>query len=118
MISMRWQPHPDWTVQVGFPIVQLAYRVSTQFTSNIRISPDGNEWYVLDKTLTNQSQFVYEAYTLEWTFDWQTHENFVVSASIGRQMHNRYEVTLLDGSRVRLSSDAATRIGAALEWRF
>jgi hypothetical protein len=115
---MHWKPHPDWTVQVGFPIVQLAYRVSAQLTSNIRIRPDGNEWYVLDKTLTNQSQFVYEAYALEWTFDWQAHENFVVSASIGRQMHNRYEMTLLDGSRVRLSSDAATRIGAALEWRF
>ena len=118
LLSMHWKPHPDWTVEVGFPIVQLVYRVSAQFTSNIRIRPDGNEWYVLDKTLTNHSQFVYEAYALEWTFDWQAQENFVVSASIGRQMHNRYEMTLLDGSRVHLSSDAATRIGAALEWRF
>ncbi len=118
LLSVHWKPHPDWTVQIGFPIVQLDYRLSTQFTSSIRISPDGNEWYVLDKALTNHSQFVYEAYTLEWTFDWQAHENFVVSASIGRQMHNRYEMTLLDGSRVRLSSDTATRIGAALEWRF
>jgi len=114
LLSMHWKPHPDWTVEVGFPIVQLAYRVSTRFSSNIRIRPDGNEWYVLDKTLTNQSQFVYEAYALEWTFDWQAHENFVVSASVGRQMHNRYEMTLLDGSRVQLSSDASTRIGAVL----
>ena len=84
----------------------------------MRITPDGNEWFVLDKPLINNSQFVYEAYALEWTFDWALNESFVISASVGRQFHNRFEMTFQDQSRVRLSGDPVTRVGAALEWRF
>ena len=84
----------------------------------IRIAPDGNEWFVLDRNLENHSQFVYEAYALEWIFEWALNESFAITASVGRQIDNRFEMTLLDRSRVRLSSDPATRVGAALEWRF
>ena len=118
LISVAWQPHADWTVELGFPASQLTYRVSASLTSSLRIAPDGNEWYVRDKSLQKRSRLVYEARMLEWAFNWQAHEHIVMTASVGRQFHNRYEMTLLDDSRVRLSSDAVTRIGAALAWRF
>ncbi|MCH7833483.1 MAG: hypothetical protein IH911_00090 [Proteobacteria bacterium] len=118
LISVAWQPHADWTVELGFPASQLTYRVSRSLTSSLRIAPDGNEWYVRDKSLQKRSRLVYEARMLEWAFNWQAHEHIVMTASVGRQFHNRYEMTLLDDSRVRLSSDAVTRIGAALAWRF
>ena len=118
LISMRWQPHPDWTVQLGFPASQLGYYISERLSSRIRIAPEGNEWQILDKELLHHSRFVYESYALVWTFDWLARENFTVSASVGRQMHNRYEMTLLDARRVRLSGDPVTRIGMSLEWRF
>ena len=117
-ISMQWQIHPDWNLQLGFPTSQLSYQVAPKLLSMMRIAPDGNEWFVLDKTSTNNSQFVYEAYALEWTFDWTLSESFIISASIGRQFHNRFEMTLLDQTRVRLSGDAVTRVGAGVEWRF
>jgi hypothetical protein len=118
VISAQWQPHPDWNIQLGFPTSWLSYQISARSSSMIRIKPDGNEWYVLDRNLVNHSQFVYESYALEWTFDWELRESFTIMASVGRQIHNRFEMTLLDQSRVRLSSDAVTRLGAALEWRF
>jgi len=118
LISVQWQLHPDWNVQLGFPASQLTYRISKRSRSMIRLRPDGNEWYVLDKSLVNHSQFVYESYALEWTFDWELRESFAISASVGRQFHNRFEMTLLDRSRVRLSGNSVTRVGAALEWRF
>jgi len=118
LISVAWQPHADWTVELGFPASQLTYRVSASLTSSLRIAPDGNEWYVRDKSLQKRTRLVYEARMLEWAFNWQAHEHIVMTASVGRQFHNRYEMTLLDDSRVRLSSDAVTRIGAALAWRF
>jgi hypothetical protein len=118
LIGVQWQFHPDWNAQLGFPTSQLSYQLTPNLSSEIRIAPDGNEWFVLDKALTNKSQFVYEAFVIEWTFDWALHESFVISASIGRQIHNRFEMTLLDQSRVRLSGDPVTRVGAALEWRF
>jgi len=118
LISVQWQLHPDWNVQLGFPASQLTYQISKRFRSMIRITPDGNEWYVLDKSLVNHSQFIYESYALEWTFDWELRESLMITASVGRQLHNRFEMTLLDQSRVRLSSDSVSRVGAALEWRF
>ena len=118
VISAQWQPHPDWSMQIGFPTSWLSYQVSARTSTMIRIRPDGNEWYVLDRSLVNHSQFVYEAFALEWAFDWELGESFAITASVGRQIHNRFEMTLVDQSRVRLSSDSVTRVGAALEWRF
>ena len=118
LISVDWRPHADWTIELGFPTSQLTYQVSRSVTSSLRIAPDGNEWYVKDKALEKHSQVVYEARMVEWAFNWQAHEHFMITTSVGRQFHNRYEMTLLDESRVRLRSDAVTRIGAALAWRF
>lgn len=118
LVSVRWQPHPDWSVQLGFPTSKLSYQVSARATSMIRIMPDGNEWFVLDKSRANHSKFIYEAYALEWAFAWELRKSFAITATVGRQLHNRFEMTLLDKSRVRLSSQPVTRVGAALEWRF
>lgn len=116
--SVVWQPHPDWRIQLGFPDSRLSYRISDSFSSDVSISPDGNEWQVADKSLTNHSQFIYEAYAIEWSLDWVVRDRFTITASVGEQFHNRYELTLIDQSRVRLSGDTITRMGAALEWRF
>ncbi len=118
LVSVDWRPHADWTVELGFPTSQLTYQVSTNLTSSLQITPDGNEWFIKDKALAKQSQVVYEARLLEWAFNWQAHKHLMITASVGRQFHNRYEMTLLDDSRVRLRSDSVTRIGAALAWRF
>ena len=118
LISLDWQPHPDWMIELGFPVSQLSYRVSKSFASLLRIGPDGNEWYVRDKSLEKQSQLVYKAYALEWALDWQAHEHFALTASVGIQFHNRYEMTLLNDTQVRLSSESVNRIGVALAWYF
>jgi hypothetical protein len=118
VLSVQWQAHPDWAMQLGFPTSWLSYQISKRSSSMLRIMPDGNEWYVLDRSLSNPSRFVYQSYALEWTFNWELRESFMVTASIGRQFDNRFEMTLVDQSRVRLSSDTVTRFGAALEWRF
>jgi hypothetical protein len=55
---------------------------------------------------------------LEWAFNWEAHNHFIVTASIGRQFRNRFEITLMNDSRVRLHGDTVARVGAALEWRF
>ena len=118
IVSADWQPHPDWTIELGFPVSQLRYRLSKSLASSLRIAPDGNEWYVSDKSQQKQSKLVYEAYVIEWAFDWQAQEHLILTASIGVQFDNRYEWTLLDDSRDSLSSESVTRIGAALMWHF
>lgn len=118
LISVDWQPNADWSIEVGFPTLQARFRISSRFSSSVRFTPDGNEWHVAGKSLENQSRLVYEAYLLEWTLSWQASRSLAVTASVGRQYQNRYEMTLQDGSQVQLSSEPATRIGAAMVWRF
>ena len=118
LIAVEWRPHPDWTVELGFPTSQLNYQVSANLTSLLRIVPDGNEWYVKDKDLEQQSHLVYEAFTFEWVFNWQAHKDFLITTSVGWQFHKRYEATRLDDSRIRSASASGARLGLALLWRF
>jgi len=118
LISANWQPHPDWRVELGFPISAISYRITERLASSLRIAPNGNEWYVKDRSLQKHSQLTHEAYVLDWQFNWRAHEHFILTATIGREFHSRYELTLQDDSRVRLASDPATRVGVALAWSF
>jgi len=118
LFSIDRQLHPDWKMELGFPITQLSYRISKNLVSSLRVAPDGNEWYVGDKDLQKKSKLVYEAYVLEWAFDWRAHEHLSLTASVGIQFDNRYELTLIDDSRDKVSSESVTRIGAALAWYF
>ncbi len=117
-INIDWQPHADWTIELGYPTTRVTYRASKAFDSSLLITPDGNEWHVRDKGLEKQSQLVYEAWLVEWAFRWKANKHIAISASVGRQFDNRYELTLLDDRPIRLSSDSVTRFGAALAWRF
>ncbi|UCH46531.1 MAG: hypothetical protein JSU95_10390 [Betaproteobacteria bacterium] len=118
LVSFEWKPHSDWSVELGFPMAEVRYRVASGFGTSLRLAPSGNEWYVKDKSLQFDSQFVYESYLLNWNFNWQAYKGLIVSADIGWQFENEYELTLLDGSRAQVSSDPFMRVGASIEWRF
>jgi hypothetical protein len=117
-VSANWKPHPSWSLELGFPRSQLSVQVSKSLASVLRIEPNGNEWYVKDSSLQMDSQLVYEAYLLEWAVKWRALEHLVLSASVGREFDRRYEIALLDESVVRLSGDAATRVGVNVAWVF
>jgi len=117
-VSASWQPHPSWGVEFGFPRSRLSFQVSRSLESVLQIEPNGNKWYVKDKSLQTYSQLLYEAYLLEWAFNWQAHEHFILSASIGREFDRHYELTLLDEGVVDLPGDVSTRIGVELAWIF
>jgi len=118
LISVDLQPHPDWMIELGFPVSRLGYQISKSLASLLRAGPDGNEWHVSDRSLERKSQLVYEAFIFEWALIWQAHEHFVLTASVGSQFHNRFEMTLLNDSRERFSGETVTRIGAAITWNF
>lgn len=117
-VSANWQPHPSWSIDFGFPRSRLAFQVSKSLESVLAIEPNGNKWYVKDKSLLTYSKLLYEAYLLEWALNWRAHEHFELTASIGREFDRHYELALLDEGVVRLTGDASTRIGVALAWFF
>lgn len=118
VIGFDWQPRPDWRIEIGFPASQLSYEVTRTFDLFLRVSPNGSEWYVKSKSLEQDSRLVYKAYVLESAFSWRLHRHFDLTASIAREFDIRYEMTLFDENRVRLSSDSSTRVGVALAWYF
>jgi hypothetical protein len=118
VIGINWQPHADWLIELGFPASRLSYEVTKSLTSVLQIAPNGNEWYVKNKSLDKHSQFVYEAYLLEWALSWRAHQKIMLTASVGREFHSRYEMTLLNETRIRVSSDPTTRVGVSLAWFF
>jgi hypothetical protein len=117
-IGIDWRPHADLTVELGFPTTRLTYQAQPNINLSLRISPDGNEWHVESRDMERQSQLISQATLLELEINWQARKRLTIIASIGRLFNNRYDVTLVDDTRVRLSHDPVTRIGAGLEWRF
>lgn len=117
-ITLDWRPRPDLMIQLGLPVTRLTYEATPAIEISLRVSPDGNEWHVKSKDLDKQSRLVYRALLIEWALRWQASEHVGVTVGVARAFENRYEATLLDDVRVELSHDAATRVGAALEWRF
>ena len=117
-ISVAWRHSTNLMVELGFPTSRLTYQALPNIGLSLRISPDGNEWHVNSRDMERQSQLVYDATLLEWAINWRVRKRLTIMASVGKLFHNRYDVTLPDDSRVRLSHDSVTRIGAALEWRF
>lgn len=113
-----WRPRPDVTIALGLPVSELTYRARKGIDLSVRLSPDGNEWHVKSRDKRQQSRIVSRAILLELALKWQALERLGVTASVARRFHNRYEVALVDERRVKLSHDAATRVGIALDWLF
>ena len=118
MIAFAWRPHEDWLLEPGFPTTRIAYAAHRDVDIVLRLAPSGNEWRVSSADRQRTSRLVYESMRVELTANWRVGERFVVSASVGRQFDNRYDVVLQDGSRAQLETDDATRIGVAMAWRF
>ena len=117
-IGIDWRPRSDVTIKLGFPSTRLTYQAQPNIGFSVRIAPDGNEWHVKSKDLQKESQLVFEAFLLEGTVNWHAGKQLTITASIGRQFHNRHDAMLIDESSARLYGESVTRLGAALEWRF
>lgn len=116
--AIDWRPHPDWQLELGFPKSSIAYAITEQLTSSVQVAPDGNEWHVKNRDFSAESQFVYEAIAFEWITEWQPLPPLTLAVSLGRQLRNRYEMTLANGEHAFVSGEPAGRVGFELRWRF
>jgi hypothetical protein len=116
--AIAWRPHPAWELQLGFPVTRVRYDITEGISSALQLAPDGNEWHVMDREFENESRLVYESVAFEWVTSWRLGPHLSVSVSAGRQLRNRYALTLENGDRVHLSGAPANRFSAGLRWRF
>ncbi len=116
--GIEWRPHPDWALELGFPRTRIAYTVTSALETSVQVAPDGNEWLVKNRDFSAESELLYEAVALEWITAWQPGTRLTLAVSLGRQLRNRYEMTLASGERVAVSGQPADRVGIELRWRF
>ena len=116
--GIEWRPHPDWKMDLGFPVSSITYRIGNSLSTELRLAPDGGEWHVMNRDFDAESLFIYESWAAEWRLAVEAGSHLVVAASFGRQFRNRFEMTLLSGERIAIEGDDANRIGAEVQWRF
>jgi hypothetical protein len=116
--TLEWRPHPHWEIDLGFPASGVTYRFSESLSSGLRAAPDGSEWHVMNRNFDAESQFVYEAYAVEWLFEFEAGEHLSLVAGVGRQLRNNFEMTLQSGERLSVESSPVDRVRAEIRWRF
>jgi hypothetical protein len=115
---LEWRPHPDWEIDLGFPVSGVTYRISDSLSSGLRAAPDGSEWHVMNRDFDAESRFVYESYAVDWLFEFEAGNHLSLVAGIGRQLRNNFEMTLQSGERLSVDSRPVDRISAEIRWRF
>jgi hypothetical protein len=117
-VALEWQPHPDWEIDVGFPVSSVTYWIRDSLSTGFRAAPDGSEWHVMDRNFEAESRFVYEAYVIEWSFELEAGPHLRLVAGAGRQLRNRLDMTLQNGERLSVESTPVDRIRAEIRWQF
>lgn len=118
VVGVDWRPHPDWTLELGFPRTRIGFAIADGLSASLQVAPDGNEWRVKNRDFSAESDFVYEAIALEWVTAWEPVTQLTLALRLGRQLRNEYEMTLASGERVSVSSEPADRVGFEVRWRF
>jgi hypothetical protein len=117
-VAAVWRPRPRWQLELGFPASRLAFAPREALRFTLGVAPDGNEWHVKDRDLEAGSRLVYEAIAVEWTAEWRAGADIALELSLGRQLDNRWEMTLADGERVSLRAGPANRVGIGVRREF
>jgi hypothetical protein len=115
---LEWRPHPDWELDLGFPVSSVTFSISDLLSTAIVAMPDGSEWHVMNREFDAESRFVHEAYVVEWMVALDAGEHLSIAAGFGRQMGNRFEMTLETGARVAVEGEDVNRARVELRWRF
>lgn len=116
--ALAWQPNADWLVEAGFPDTRIRFRPTGSLTAAFAVYPNGNEWYVKDKSLERASMFEYRAWAAELSLTWLAAKSLSLTATGGADVDAEYRADLMDGSRPTLDAGTVGRIGLEVAWTF
>ncbi len=118
VVAADWRPNARWQLSPGIPDTIIAYRPAEQLGVVLAVYPNGNEWFVKDKSLTRSSRVEYRAWAADISLEWRTSENIALTATLGRDFEAEYRADLQDGTRAGLELGSTDRVGIALRWNF
>lgn len=110
-VGVDWEISERWKVQIGFPQMLMTYSWSDSLATLVSLAPAGNSWLVKDRSLENQSQLEYEAWSVDWQVRWTISGKWRLAVSLGREFDSAYEATLNSGQRLSLDAEPTLRLG-------
>lgn len=116
--ALAWRPDERWLVEAGFPEVRVGYRTGGALSAAFSLYPNGNEWYVKDKTLEFASLFEYRAWAADVSVTWTLSRSLALTVVGGVDFDAEYRGELMDGSRPTLEAGTAGRAGLEIAWAF
>jgi hypothetical protein len=116
--GLEWQPRADWKVDLGFPTSSVTWKIRENLSTGVSATPDGSEWHVMDRGFDAESRLRHESYVIEWMLALNAGPHFSVSAGLGRQLRNHFEMTLQSGEIVETEGKDVDRVRAEVRWQF
>jgi hypothetical protein len=118
VVALGWQPSADWLVEAGFPDTRVTWRPGATLSGAFEVYPNGNEWYVKDKSLQYASMFEYRAWAADLSLAWRATPAIAFTFVVGVDLDAEYRGELDDGSRPALRAGTVGRVGIDFEWLF
>jgi hypothetical protein len=117
-VTLVWQPSSSWLLEAGLPDTQITWRPGATLSGAFALYPNGNEWYVKDRTLERASMLEYRAWAADLSLAWRATPGIDLTFVAGIDFDAEYRGELDDGSRPALDAGTVGRVGVELEWRF
>jgi Domain of unknown function (DUF6268) len=118
VVAADWRPHPDWEISAGFPDTSVTYRASRAVSATLAAYPNGNEWFVKDKSLTRSSLLEYRAWAVDLAVEWRLTERLGLTAVLGQDFDAEYRADLQDDTRATIETGSTARLGVSVSWSF
>lgn len=116
--AVAWRPDDRWFVEAGYPDIHIRYRPNGALSTAFSVYPNGNEWYVKDKSLEFASMFEYRAWAADLSITWQLPHALALTAVGGVDFDAEYRGERADGSRPVMDAGTVGRIGIEFAWVF
>ncbi len=118
VVAADWRPNNEWQLSPGIPDTVIAYRPGERLGLVLALYPNGNEWFVKDKSLTRSSMLEYRAWAADISVEWQASPQLALTATLGRDFDAEYRADLEDSTRAGLELGSTDRLGISVRWTF
>lgn len=118
VLGLLWQPTAQWTLRLAYPDTSIRYGLAPRWSLSLAISPDGNEWQVLDRERQNRSRFSRQAWRAEWLLSWQMTQSLTLTAAVGRSLEQQLHFARNNHRTLQADLDNSSYGRLELRWTF
>lgn len=105
------------SLRIGYPDNLARVRLGRDWSTGMRLYPDGNRWLVHDDDIAD-SVYEHEGWRLEGFLDWRFAPHWQAALSAGKILNSNHELLLENGDNFSSDSDEPWQVRLELARRF